>query len=262
MTLARAGVWLSLDGSRTGRPKWPPPRKKQVFEAWVKAVEKDANGPFKVESYPSQTLSQADEIYDAVINGIADIGITAQDYINGCFPLSQIVELPGVLQTLYDDGEIAGEHDDTHVLFMFTTGPRYIHTRETDVQTPSDLEGLRMRRPTSVAGNILKNMGAEPVGMPAPEIYTSMQRGVLDGLSFPWKDMKTFRLNGLTQYHTQVPFYTLIFVATMSQSIYDSLSPGQSIMLTAGCTGFSPARCSSSCWPCRHGWRVLSSCRA
>lgn len=96
----------------------------------MKAVEKDANGPFKVESYPSQTLSQADEIYDAVINSIADIGITAQDYINGCFPLSQIVELPGVLQTLYDDGQIAGEHDDTHVLFMFTRARVYPHARD------------------------------------------------------------------------------------------------------------------------------------
>lgn len=210
---------------------------KQIFEAWAEQVEKDSNGELKVENYPSQTLSQADETYEAVTNGIADIGITAQGYTNGRFPLSQIVELPGVassapegacvLQTLYDDGQIASEYDDTHVLFMFTTGPGYIHTRETDVQTPSDLEGLRMRRPTAVAGNILDNMGAEPVGMPAPEIYTSMQRGVLDGLSFPWEGMKTFRLNELAEYHTQVPFYTLIFVATMSQSTYDSLSPEQ-----------------------------------
>ncbi|MCK0769578.1 MULTISPECIES: TRAP transporter substrate-binding protein [Chromohalobacter] len=210
---------------------------KDVFEAWAEAVEKDSNGSLQVENYPSQTLSQADETYEAAVNGIADIGITAQGYTNGRFPLSQIVELPGVassapegacvLQTLYDDGKIDSEYDDTHVLFMFTTGPGYIHTRETDVQTPSDLEGLRMRRPTSVAGNILNNMGAEPVGMPAPEIYTSMQRGVLDGLSFPWEGMKTFRLNELTEYHTQVPFYTLIFVATMSQDTYDSLSPEQ-----------------------------------
>ncbi|WP_280563691.1 TRAP transporter substrate-binding protein [Chromohalobacter sp. 48-RD10] len=211
---------------------------KNAFEAWAEAVEEDSNGSLTIENYPSQTLSQADETYDAVVNGIADIGITAQGYTNGRFPLSQIVELPGVanesaeqgacvLQMLYDDGQIADEYDDTHVLFMFTTGPGYIHTRDTDVQKPSDLEGLRIRRPTAVAGNILKNMGAEPTGMPAPEIYTSMQRGVLDGVSLPWEGMKTFRLNELTEYHTQVPFYTLIFVATMSQDKYDSLSPEQ-----------------------------------
>lgn len=209
----------------------------QVFEAWANQVEKDSNGSLQVENYPSQTLSQADETYDATVNGIADIGITAQGYTNGRFPLSQIVELPGVassapegacvLQTLYDNGKIDQEYKDSHVLFMFTTGPGYIHTRETDVQKPSDLEGLRIRRPTAVAGNILKNMGAEPVGMPAPEIYTSMQRGVIDGLSFPWEGMKTFRLNELTNYHTQVPFYTLIFVATMNQNAYESLTPEQ-----------------------------------
>lgn len=209
----------------------------QIFEQWAKTIEEESGGSLKVQNFPSQTLSQADETYDAAVNGIADIGITAQGYTNGRFPLSQIVELPGVaesapqgacvLQTLYDDGQLGGEYDDSHVLFMFTTGPGYIHTKETDVQTPADLEGLRIRRPTAVAGDILENMGAQPVGMPAPDIYTSMQRGVIDGLSFPWEGMKGFRLNELSHYHTQVPFYTLIFVATMNKNTYESLTPEQ-----------------------------------
>ncbi len=210
---------------------------KQIFAQWAKAVEEDSNGELRVQLFPSQTLSQADETYSATVNGIADIGITAQGYTNGRFPLSQIVELPGVaesapqgacvLQTLYDDGQIAQEYDDSHVLFMFTTGPGYIHTKDTDVQKPSDLEGLRIRRPTAVAGDILENMGAQPVGMPAPDIYTSLQRGVIDGLSFPWEGINSFQLADQLNYHTQVPFYTLIFVATMNQSTYESLSPEQ-----------------------------------
>lgn len=210
---------------------------KQVFAQWAKAVEEDSNGELRVQLFPSQTLSQADETYGATVNGIADIGITAQGYTNGRFPLSQIVELPGVaesapqgacvLQTLYDDGLIDQEYDDSHVLFMFTTGPGYIHTKDTDVQKPSDLEGLRIRRPTAVAGDILANMGAQPVGMPAPDIYTSLQRGAIDGLSFPWEGLKSFQLSDQLNYHTQVPFYTLIFVATMNQSTYESLTPEQ-----------------------------------
>ncbi|WP_129138997.1 TRAP transporter substrate-binding protein [Modicisalibacter coralii] len=209
----------------------------QIFEQWAKRVEEQSNGEIKIQNFPSQTLSQADETYDAAVNGIADIGITAQGYTNGRFPLSQIVELPGVaesapqgacvLQTLYDDGKIASEYDNSHVLFLFTTGPGYIHTKDTDVQKPSDLEGLRIRRPTAVAGEILENMGAQPVGMPAPDIYTSLQRGVIDGLSFPWEGINSFQLGEQLHYHTQVPFYTLIFVATMNQQAYDRLSPEQ-----------------------------------
>ncbi|MBZ9540307.1 MULTISPECIES: TRAP transporter substrate-binding protein [Modicisalibacter] len=245
-TLARCLLALSVAGLATGAQAettlrlshfWPGASaiNKQLFEQWAKTVEKESNGEIKVQNFPSQTLSQADETYDAAVNGIADIGITAQGYTNGRFPLSQIVELPGVaesapqgacvLQTLYDENKIASEYDDSHVLFMFTTGPGYIHTKDTDVQKPGDLEGLRIRRPTAVAGEILKNMGAQPVGMPAPDIYTSLQRGVIDGLSFPWEGIKSFQLGEQLHYHTQVPFYTLIFVATMNQNTYDRLSP-------------------------------------
>lgn len=215
----------------------------EIFEDWAKSVEAASDGELRVQNFPSQTLSKADDTYDATVKGITDIGITAQGYTAGRFPLSQIVELPGVaesapegaciMQTLYDDGRFGDEYKDSHVLFMFTTGPGYIHTRETDVQTPADLQGLRIRRPTAVAGSMLEGMGARPVGMPAPDIYTSMQRGVLDGLSFPWEGMKVFRLNELARYHTQVPFYTLVFVATMNERTYDRLSPEQQAAIDA-----------------------------
>lgn len=213
----------------------------EIFQAWADTIEEQSGGELRVENYPSQTLTQADAAYQGVVNGISDIAITAQGYTAGRFPLSQIVELPGVsdtasqgaciLQTLYDDGHLESEYDDTKVLFMFTTGPGYLHTTDTDIQSPADLEGLRIRRPTAVAGQMLENLGAQPVGMPAPDIYTSLQRGVVDGLSFPWEGMKVFRLNELASYHTQVPFYSLIFVATMSQRSFDGLSEAQQAVI-------------------------------
>lgn len=206
-----------------------------IYQAWAKQVEKESGGQLNVEIYPSQTLASADQAYDAAVNGIADIAVTLQGYTAGRFPLSEIVQLPGIvnsasqgaciLQTLYEQGDIAGEYEDTHVLFLFTTGPAYLHTRDTEIKTPADLEGLRIRRPSEVAGEMLASMGAQPVGMPAPDIYTALQRGVMDGLSFPWEAMKVFRINELTNYHLQVPYYAGAIVATMSQDAYERLSP-------------------------------------
>lgn len=241
LTLALAGAAFSAQAATTLRMShfWPAASgiNQEIFEAWIEAVEKDSGGELRVQNFPSGTLTKADDAYEGAVNGISDIAITAQGYTAGRFPLSQIVELPGVatsasqgaciLQTLYDDGQIDSEYKDSHVLFMFSTGPGYIHTRDTEVTKPSDLENLRIRRPTAVAGDILENMGASPVGMPAPDIYTSMQRGVIDGLSFPWEGMKVFRLNELANYHAEVPFYSLIFVATMNKRSYDRLSPEQ-----------------------------------
>ncbi|MGJ7459309.1 TRAP transporter substrate-binding protein [Halomonas sp. RA08-2] len=215
----------------------------EVFEAWAASIEEESGGDLRVEMFPSGTLAKPDSLYEAAANGIADVIATAQGYTAGRFPLSQIVELPGVattaaqgacvLQTLYEEGHLDEEYADTRPLYFFTTGPGGIHTIDTDVQVPADLEGLRIRRPTAVAGQMLENMGASPVGMPAPDIYTSMQRGVIDGLSFPWEGLKGFRINELVEYHTEVPFYTLIFVATMNQRSYDRLSPEQQAVIDA-----------------------------
>lgn len=207
----------------------------EIFEAWARSVEEASAGELEVEIYPSQTLSKANQAYEAAVDGISDISVTLQGYTAGRFPLSEIVQLPGIsnsapqgaciLQSLYDEGYIDEEYEDSHVLFMFTTGPAYLHTRDADIQKPSDLEGLRIRRPSEVAGEMLTQMGAEPMGMPAPDIYTSLQRGVMDGLSFPWEAMKVFRINELVNYHLQVPYYTGIIVATMNRDTYAGLTP-------------------------------------
>ncbi|WP_234240116.1 TRAP transporter substrate-binding protein [Billgrantia desiderata] len=206
---------------------------RELFQAWAESVEEASEGRLQVQIFPGATLTGADNAYQGVVNGIADIGATAQGYNAGRFPLTQVVELPGVsassrqgsciLQSLYEQGHFDEEYSDTRPLFMFTTGPGYLHTKERLIETPADLEGLRLRRPTPVVGDMFTRLGAQAVGMPAPEVFTSMQRGVVDGLSFNWEGMKTFRLNELASYHTEVPLYDLSLFATMNQRTYDSL---------------------------------------
>src|SRR5690606_5912047 len=77
--------------------------------------------------------------------------------------------------------------------------------------------------PSAVAGDIIESMGASPVGLPANDIYTSLQRGVVDGLSFPWEAITTFKLDELTKYHTNIPFYSSALMMTMNKEKYESL---------------------------------------
>lgn len=207
---------------------------KQVFEAWAKEVEAASNGEIKVELYPSSTLAKPPQQYDAVVNGIADITATIQGYTANRFPLTQIVELPGVaknatngsciVENLYEEGLIADEYKDTRPLFMFTHGLGHIHTTSKEIHKPEDLAGLRIRRPSAVVASLLEGLGAQPVGMPAPESYQAVQSGVIDGVSLPWEGALVFRLNELTQKHTEVGgLYTLSFVVTMNKRSYNKL---------------------------------------
>ncbi len=206
---------------------------KKVFEPWAKKIEEESNGRLKVEIFPSATLSKADAAYDAAAKGTVDIGSQLQGYTAGRFPLTQITELPGLsnsatqmncmLQTLYDDGVISSEYEDTHLLFMMGSGPGGIHTVNTPINKPQDLKGLRVRRPSAIAGDIIEAAGGTPVGLPATDVYTSLQRGVLDGLSLPWDAMGSFKLIELANSHTNIPFYSSAMLVTMNKDKYESL---------------------------------------
>ncbi|MEM6421030.1 MAG: TRAP transporter substrate-binding protein [Pseudomonadota bacterium] len=204
-----------------------------LFSAWEKAVEETSGGRIDVTVYPAQTLGRAPDGYDNARDGIADIAWTVQGYTAGRFPLSQIVELPGLFdsaeigscafQKLYDSGALDAEYGETKVLFVHTHGPGHIHTRGTPVTTLADLEGLKLRRPTAVIGRLLEELGAEPVGMPAPRIYEAAERGTIDGFMLPWEAVAGFRADEVSDHQTEVGFYALAFVATMNKARYESL---------------------------------------
>ena len=206
---------------------------KEVLEPWVKNIEEQSGGQLKVELYPSASLSKPQVTYEAAVKGTVDIGSQAHGYTNGRFPLTQIAELPGlsssatqmgcILQTLYDNGTIASEYEDSHVLFMYGAGPGSLHTSNKLIKTPDDMKGMRIRRPSAVAGDIIESMGASPVGLPANDIYTSLQRGVVDGLSFPWEAVTTLKIDEVTKYHTNIPFYSSALMVAMNKDNYNKL---------------------------------------
>lgn len=204
-----------------------------VFEPWAKKIEADSNGRLKIELYPSAVLSEPGVTYDATVKGIVDIGSQAHGFTSGRFPLTQIAELPGIsnsatqmgciVQTLYDNGAIASEYKDSHLLFAYGAGPGALHTTNKPIEKPDDMKGLRMRHPSVVAASLMENMGASPIGLPSNDIYTSLQRGVIDGLSLPWGAVETFKIDELVKYHTNISFYSSAALVTMNKQKYESL---------------------------------------
>ena len=206
---------------------------KTLFNDWADAVKKSSNGKLNISIFPAQTLGKAPAGYDNAKNGITDIAWTVQGYTANRFPLSQIIELPGLFKTaeigscafqkLYDSGALDNEYKETHVLYVHTHGLGHLSTKEKAVTTLADLKGLKIRRPTAVIGKLLKELGAEPIGMPAPRIYESIQHGTIDGFMLPWEAVTGFRLDEISKHSTEFGFYSLAFVATMNKNTYEKL---------------------------------------
>lgn len=89
-----------------------------------------------------------------------------------------------------------------HSLIPFTL---YTNKRITKID---DLKGMKLRvQPLYIP--FLKEVGAAPVTIPPTEIYTSMERGVVDGFMWPREGMASFGLQEVTKFMLDVPLFVV-----------------------------------------------------
>lgn len=210
------------------------PAETQLIKPWAKAIEEATGGRVKVTIYPGETLLKADGIYDGVVGGIADMGLSCFAYTRGRFPVLEAFELPGVT---YNNSKVASkvawegiqqlnpkEVQDTKLLMVFATGPGDLFTR-VPVQGLKDLQGLEIRA-TGLSAKTLKVLGANPVAMPQSEAYEALSKGVVKGNLSPVEVLQGWKHAEVTQYLTRTPFlYNTLFFVTMNLEKWNSLPP-------------------------------------
>ncbi len=210
------------------------PAQTKLFQPWAERVEKDSGGRIKCEIYPSMQLGgKPPQLYDQVRTGVADVIWTVPGYTPGRFPISALFELPFVVgdtaeataRAIWDFYKLhlREEYKDVHPIVLHCHAPGLVHMKDKLVTKMEDLQGKKLRLPTKPVGDALKLMGASPIGMPLPEAYEALSRGVADGVTVPWEVMKPQRLNELTKYHTYTGLYTNVFLMAMNKQKYESL---------------------------------------
>lgn len=206
----------------------------ELVQPWAEDINKATNGQVKVVSYPQETLSKANDIYDGVVNGVCDIGISCFAYTRGRFPVLEVFELPGIT---YNNSKVASrvawegiqelnpaEIQDTKLMMVITTGPGDLFTKK-PVSKLSDLKGMEVRA-TGLSAKTLEALGASPVGMAQSEAYESLAKGVVEGNLGPLEVLQGWKQAEVTRYITRTPFlYNTLFFVTMNKEVWDSLSP-------------------------------------
>ncbi len=215
---------------------WPAshPIETQLVQLWAKDIELATDGKVKIVSYPGETLVKAADIYDGVVNGISDVGISCFAYTRGRFPVLEVFELPGII---YNNSTVASnvawegiqtlnppEVQDTKLMMVITTGPGDLFT-QTPVKTLADIEGMQIRA-TGLSAKTLAALGASPVAMAQSEAYESLSKGVVKGNLGPVEVLKGWKQAEVTKYITRTPFlYNTLFFVTMNADTWNSLSP-------------------------------------
>ena len=181
-------------------------------KAWGDRIEKESGGRVKMKYFWGSALYAPPNWYAEIAKGTADIGSEGwSSYQPSGFDLNR-----AVLFHFYDVAdwrmgvrvynEVASEFPQlraemANVKTLAMRGPygsTQIMTKKR-VASLKDLSGLRIR---TIADWLeqLKEVGAEPVAMPAGEVYTSLEKGIVQGTIFPYETLKSFKLAEVTKY--------------------------------------------------------------
>jgi len=182
----------------------------------AKRVSEATNGQIKITIYPSETLAKSKDLPDAVASGLADIGWGITGTIPGRFLLLDTFNLPALGFTDAKMATAAMNHiaekfpeaamkelgPETKLLYLASTATDTVGTKDIPVRTMADFKGLKLRSAGATGTAHLKAMGAVPVMMTPGDIYTNVEKGVIDGWNMPISGAYNFKLNEVTKYYT------------------------------------------------------------
>lgn len=221
---------LKLKFSSFEPPKAFGPAK--VYAPWIKAVNKASDGTLDIQLYAGGALGKPTAQLQVVENGVADLAVIVPSFTPNRFKYNEIGELP----FLWEDATVAGvaiwrlikkgllKYPGFKVVSAQMTAPYQLHA-DRPIAKIADLKGLKIRAAGPIFGQIVRALGAVPVGIPTPAVAENIDRGVLDGTMNDWTLVKAFRILDVTNHHIQFPLGGVIALLGMNQKSYDSLPP-------------------------------------
>jgi len=206
----------------------------KAAQAWADEVNKRSEGQIKISLFPGETLTKAAQTYEAVVSGVADIGMSVFAYTRGRFPLLEGLDLPvgypdGVTATKIANDMVKkynpAELSDVHVLYLHAHGPGILATKK-PVTTPADIQSLKIRA-TGLSAKIVSALGGTPISMSQGDTYEALQKGVVDATFCPIETLKGWKQGEVIDsvVDTRAIGYTTSMFVVMNKAKWDAL-PG------------------------------------
>ena len=175
---------------------------------WAKRVEAATDGKVEIRIYPGNAISNFRNVYDRLLNGVAEFGFGTFGTIEDQFPKSSVAGLPFLADTsaeaglalwrLYASGVTADEYAKVKPIALFGFGATGLHMTK-PVTKLEDLQGMRIFANGRSVARLLTLIGAVPITSTSGELYQGLSRGLASGTALTWQGIETFKVAASTQ---------------------------------------------------------------
>jgi TRAP-type C4-dicarboxylate transport system substrate-binding protein len=208
-------------------------------EAIAKELESLGKGQIRVDVYPSGSLLKESNIAEGIGNNAANMGVFAMHWWSKQEPSLEWDTIPfliddagALLKALHGKlGEDVNKTLNKHGVQIIGWGfygyaKSYINGKH-PIRLPSDLKGLRMRSEGKLSALFLKSQGATAVAVDSSEVYTSLQRGALDGAVSGLSSIISRKWYEAAKYITAIHYVPLVYPVQANLQWWNGLTPGQ-----------------------------------
>lgn len=199
----------------------------------------------EVKIFPQSQLGGERDIAEGLRMGSIEMGDISSVVLTGFLKKASVFGLPYLYRSREHavkvvDGPIGTEfitNDlkaiDLRGLAFSHHGFRHMFTTGKMVNGLSDMAGIKIRiQEDPVQRDLWEALGASPVPVPYPELYTSLQTGVVDAAEQPPASIITMRFYEVSKNLVLTSHYYQTSIILVSKMVWDKLSEQQKTILT------------------------------
>jgi len=214
-----------------------------LFLQFIDRVNKAAKDKLVIEFKGGPEAIPGREQAEAIRKGIADMGSSTSGLTSSLVPEALAIYMSGLSgkeqrkSGFYDAvNKYFAEANLLYLVFNGDTNKFAVFTA-TKVTKPADLKG-KMMRSTATYDSLFKALGCKPVSMPHGEVYSAMERGVVDGFAFPISSIADVGLHEVIKTFIDHPLWNGGQFSIMNLKTWQSLPKSLQDLLTSVSTDF------------------------
>jgi len=202
-------------------------------------VLSETGDQFDFTHFPSSGLGGEREVIEGLQIGTVEATIVSSGTLANFVPDTGVFDIPFLFRDLDHaravlDGpigqDILAKFDAVglHGLAWGEQGFRHITNNRNPIETPADVEGLKIRTMENpVHLKAFNAMGAAPTPMAWPEVISSLQQGVIDGQENPLSVIVSVKLDEVQEYLTLSGHVYSPAMLLVSKPFWDGLDDSQ-----------------------------------
>jgi len=224
-----------------------------IEQAWADRVGVMSNGEISINLVPVNSVVQYNETLEAVGAGILQGHLTDPSYFSGKDPafamLGNLVGAWSHPSQMIKFMEYGGGNEVYNKL-VNPYGLQFIGAASTGVEafvsskpirSVADFKGIKMRAPEGMVQEVFAAVGASPVNLPGSEVYTSLDKGVIDAADYTvFSTNHAQGLHKFAKYPLYPGFHSMPTLAiSLNKTIWDSLPANLQEVMTVSVRDFS-----------------------